>query len=66
MDLKVGILAIAVVAIWLCCILAQVMLISAIGITAILWMAFAASCALGTANDDETVIVGFVPERDIL
>jgi hypothetical protein len=66
MDLKLGILAIAAVAVWLCCIMAQVVLIFAFGITAILWMAFAASCALGTVNEDETVIVGFVPERDIL
>ncbi len=66
MDLKDRILVIAAVAVWLCCIMAQVTLISALGVTAILWMAFAARCVLGTVNEDENVVVGLMNERDIL
>lgn len=66
MDLKNGILVIAAIAVWVCCITAQITLISALGMTAILWMAFAASCVLGIVNEDQNVILDFMTERDIL
>ncbi len=66
MDLKYGAIIIVAGLTWLLYLVGQLAIVSAVGLSSILWMMFAISCALGSKTENESEIIVIATERDIL
>lgn len=66
MNMKYGLVLIVVGLTWSLYLLGQLAMVSAIGLSSILWMVFAVSCAMGSRTEREGDIIGIITERDLL
>ena len=66
MDLKYGAIVIVAGLTWFMYLVGQLAIVSAVGLSSILWMVLAFSCALGSKTENESEIIVIATERDIL